>query len=82
MSSVVLLNSGQSQAILFEAVRALGVKRYRFIERNLLTGKVIIAFVPIINDPDRAVKAAYNTPVLENSRKIKRIMKTSFGGKE
>ncbi len=77
---VTLENYGQRQAILYEAVRTLGVKRYQFMRRNFATGRVIIAFVPIINDPDRLIGAVTNTPVLENSRKVKRIMKTSFGG--
>ncbi len=80
LSRATLENFGQRQAILFEAVRTLGVKRYKFMRRNFSTGKVIIAFIPIINDPDKLVNAINNTPILENSRKIKRIMKTSIGG--
>ncbi|NLV49173.1 MAG: YIEGIA protein [Clostridiales bacterium] len=79
-SRVTLENSGQRQAILFEAVRTLGVKRYKFVHRSFSTGKVVIAFVPIVNDSEKLIKAIINTPILENSRKIKRIMKTSLGG--
>jgi len=80
LSRVTLENYGQRQAILFEAIRTLGVKRYKFMRRSFSTGKFIIAFIPIINDPDKLVNAIINTPILENSRKIKRIMKTSLGG--
>ncbi|MGE4354196.1 MAG: YIEGIA domain-containing protein [Oscillospiraceae bacterium] len=80
LSRITLENYGQRQAVLFEAVRTLGVKRYKFMRRNFPTGKVIIAFIPIINDPDKLINAIINTPILENSRKIKRIMKTSIGG--
>jgi len=79
-SRVTIENHGQSQAVLFEAVRALGVKRYKFMKRDFPTGKVIIAFVPIIRDPEKLLKVVYNTPILENSRKFKQTMKTSFGG--
>jgi hypothetical protein len=69
-SRITLENYGQRQAILFEAVRALGVKRYQFMRRNFPTGRVVIALVPIINDPDLLIKVVSNTPILENSRKI------------
>jgi uncharacterized membrane protein YeaQ/YmgE (transglycosylase-associated protein family) len=76
---ITLENYGQRQAMLFEAVRALGVKRYRFTRRNFTQGKVAIALVPIINDIDAMISAVQNTPILENSRKIHRIMKTEPG---
>lgn len=77
---ITLENYGQRQAVLFEAVRALGVKRYKFMRRNFATGKVILAFVPILNHPEQLLRAVRNTPILESSRKIKRIMKTQLGG--
>lgn len=80
MSRLTLENYGQRQAILYEAVRTLGVKRYEFMRRSFSSGKVIVAFVPIINDPDKLINAIKKTPILESSRKIKRIMKTSTGG--
>ena len=80
-SRITLENYGQRQAILFEAVRALGVKRYKFMRRDFNSGKVAIALVPILRDPKRLSAAVANTPILENSRKIQRIMKTSFGGR-
>ncbi|MCI2105788.1 MAG: YIEGIA family protein [Intestinimonas sp.] len=79
-SRVTLENFGQRQAVLFEAVRALGVKRYKFMRRNFPTGKVLIAFVPILNDPDLLMQAIRSTPILESSRKVKRIMDTLLGG--
>jgi hypothetical protein len=67
-------NLGQRQAMLFEASRALGVKRYGFTRRNFTHGRTIIALVPIIGDIDRLVAAVRNTPILENSRKVRRII--------
>jgi hypothetical protein len=79
-SRVTLENEGQRQAILFEAVRALGLKRYKYMRRDLKNGKVIIALVPIIRDADRLVTSIKNTPILENSRKLQRIMKAPLKG--
>lgn len=79
-SRVTLENEGQRQAILFEAVRALGLKRFKFMRRDLKNGKVIIALVPIIKDADRLVTSIKNTPILENSRKLHRIMKAPLKG--
>ena len=72
---ITLENYGQRQAMLFEAVRALGVRRYKFTRRNFTQGKIAIAFVPIISDMDIFIAAVKNTPILENSRKIHRIIK-------
>lgn len=80
-SRVTLENEGQRQAIMFEAVRALGMIRYKFMKRDLKNGKVIIALVPIINDADRLITSIRNTPILENSRKLNRIIKTPLGGR-
>ena len=67
---VTLDNSGQRQAILFEAIRSFGVKKYQFIKNDFKSGKTIIAFVPIINDMSGLINAVKKTPILENSRKI------------
>ncbi|WP_411676953.1 YIEGIA domain-containing protein [Caproicibacter sp.] len=77
VSRLTLENYGQRQAILFEAVKALGVRRYKYTRRNFLseTGMIIIAFVPMINDQNLLHYAVAHTPVLENSRKVGRIVK-------
>lgn len=66
---LTLENEGQRQAMLFEAVRSFGVKRYQFTRRSFPDGRLVIAFVPI--NPDRAGIAAAirRTPVLESIRK-------------
>ncbi|MHB9945395.1 YIEGIA protein [Clostridium botulinum] len=73
-------NSGQRQAMLFEATRTFGVKRFSFTRRNFKEKKLIIAFVPIIRDPEAIMEVIKETPVLENSRKIHKIMDTNIGG--
>jgi len=42
--------------ILFEATRTFGVKRFSFTKRDFAVGKMIIAFVPILYDPEAIVK--------------------------
>ncbi len=76
---VTLDNYGQRQAILFEAVRSYGVKRYKFTRKNYQTGKIVIAFVPIIRDAKGVVNTIKKTPILENSRKIRVLLKTGKG---
>ncbi len=74
-SRMTLENAGQRQAVAFEAFRTLGVKQYNFVRRDIPSGKVILAFVPIERDMDKLISVVSRTPILENSRKIKRIMK-------
>ncbi len=71
---ITLDSLGQRQAMLFEACRTLGVKRFQFTRKSYQKGVIIIAIVPIIRDVDKMIHAIKNTPILENSRKIRRIM--------
>lgn len=77
---ITLDNYGQRQAILFEAIRSFGVKRYKFTRKNYKTGKIILTFVPIISNIDGIISVLKKTPILENSRKIHSIMTTYKGG--
>ncbi|MDR0925881.1 MAG: YIEGIA family protein [Hungatella sp.] len=77
---ITIENYGQRQAMLFEATRTFGVKRYSFTRKNYKTGKLLLAFVPIIRDPDAIIDVIKKTPVLENSRKINTIMDINIGG--
>ena len=77
---ITLENYGQRQAILFEATRTFGMKRYSFTRKNYSKGVLLLAFVPIIRDPDAIMDVIKKTPVLENSRKINTIMDTDIGG--
>lgn len=79
---ITLSNYGQIQAILFEAVRSFGLKRYKFTRKSFKTGEIIIAFVPIIHNVDGLISVVKKTPILENSRKIHSIMSTYKGDKE
>ncbi len=71
---VTIDNEGQRQAMLFEAGRTLGIKQFSFTRRSFSKGVVVIAIVPIIKDIGKMIDAIRHTPVLENSRKVKRIM--------
>lgn len=60
---------GQRKAMLFDAVRSYGVKRYQFTENSLADGRVVIAFVPILRDVEGILAAIRATPILESGRK-------------
>ncbi|CEK33673.1 membrane protein [[Clostridium] sordellii] len=75
---ITLDNYGQRQAILFEACRALGVKRYKFTRKEYNSGKVVIVLVPIIRDEEFFIKVVKETPLLENVRKSHRLMKENI----
>lgn len=79
---ITLENYGQRQAMLFEATRTFGMKRYGFTRKNYSKGVIILAFVPIIHDTDAIINVIKETPVLENSRKINTIMNTDIGVNE
>ncbi|MBE6011070.1 YIEGIA domain-containing protein [Anaeropeptidivorans aminofermentans] len=73
-------NPGQRQAMVFEATRTFGVKRFSFSRRSFSEGKLMIAFVPIIYNAEATIRVIKSTPVLESSRKIHTIMDTKIGG--
>ncbi len=79
---ITIDNYGQRQAILFEAVRSFGVKRFRFTRKNYKSGKLLVAFVPIIHNIDSLISVVKKTPILENSRKIHSIMSSYTGGSQ
>ena len=77
LGRLTLENYGQRQAILFDSIKALGVRRYKFTRRNFESGGVIVTFVPIFKDSQLLIDTVAHTPVLENSRKVGRMMETS-----
>ncbi|WP_421385027.1 YIEGIA family protein [Bacillus salacetis] len=73
-------NFGQRQAALFEACRALGVKRYQFTRKDYEEGRVIIALVPIKRDLDAFIEAVKKCPLLESTKKSHAVMDTNMKG--
>ena len=73
-------NFGQRQAALFEACRALGVKRYQFTRKDYEEGRVMIALVPIKRDLDAFIEVVKKCPLLESSKKSHAVMKTNLKG--
>lgn len=69
-----LENAGQRQAILFEVASSLGIKTYHYVKRSVEDDKMVIAVVPVDRDIGRMIAAIKDTPILENSRKVRRIM--------
>ena len=66
---LTLENSGQRAAILFDAARSFGTKELSFTKRSFSDGRIVVAFVPIINDKEKILEAVRNTPILESVRK-------------
>lgn len=79
---IALDNFGQRQAILFEATRALGVKRYHFTRKDYQKGRVIITLVPIVGNVNNLVDSIKNTPLLESIKKSHAVLKTNLVGRE
>lgn len=75
-ATIALHNFGQRQAILFEATRTLGAKRYNFTRKDYETGKVILLFVPIVKDNDKLLKVIKNTPLLESVKKSHAVLRS------
>ncbi|MGM9988051.1 MAG: YIEGIA domain-containing protein [Bacillaceae bacterium] len=73
---VSLDNFGQRQAALFEATRALGVKRYHFTRKEYEEGKIVITLVPIIHDIGKLIKTIEQIPLLESVKKNHKLMDT------
>ncbi|MCM3669006.1 YIEGIA family protein [Mesobacillus maritimus] len=79
---IALDNYGQRQAALFEATRAIGVKRYHFTRKEYEKGRVVITLVPIIKDIDKLIEAVKKTPLLESTKKSHAVMDTNLVGRE
>jgi hypothetical protein len=81
-SAIALHNFGQRKAILFEATRSLGAKRYNFTRKDYKTGRVIILFVPIVRDLDKIINVVKSTPLLESVKKSHAVLhsKAEEGG--
>ncbi|MCA1055435.1 YIEGIA family protein [Rossellomorea aquimaris] len=73
-------NFGQRQAALFEACRALGVKRYQFTRKDYEEGRVMIALVPIKRDIDAFIESVKKCPLLESTKKSHAVMQTNLKG--
>jgi len=80
--SITLDNYGQRQAALFEATRALGLKRYHFIRKDFEKRRIVIAMVPIVPNIDRFIDVVKQTPLLESTKKSQDVLDTNMAGRE
>jgi uncharacterized protein len=78
---LILDHDGQRQAALFEAARVLGLKRYHFVRKNFETGEIYLALVPIVGDIGGFIEAVNKTPLLESTKKSRRVMDTNLAGR-
>lgn len=72
---LTLENQGQRTAILSDVTRSFGTKELAFTKRSFADGRIVIAFVPIINDKEKIMAEFCKTPVLESVRKVSRKRK-------
>lgn len=79
---ITLDNYGQRQAVLFEATRSIGVKRYHFTRKDYEKGRIVITLVPIMNDAKKLIETVKNTPLLESAKKSHAVMQTNLTGRE
>lgn len=79
---IALDHFGLRQAILFEATRAMGVKRYHFTRKDYETGRIVTALVPLKNDIDALIEVVKKTPLLESIRKNHSVMDTNLFGRK
>ncbi|KXG42921.1 YIEGIA family protein [Tepidibacillus infernus] len=79
---IALDHFGQRQAMLFEATRAIGLKRYHFTRKDYEKGRIVVTLVPILNDYDKLVEAVIQTPLLETVKKSHSVMNTNLFGEE
>ncbi|MDK7669308.1 YIEGIA family protein [Cytobacillus oceanisediminis] len=79
---ITLDNYGQRQAMLFEATRSIGVKRYHFTRKDYEAGRVVITLVPIVRDINKLIETVKKTPLLESAKKSHTVMKTNLTGRE
>lgn len=75
---LILNYTGQRQAILFEAYRVLGLKRYHFTRRDYNSGRIVVVLVPIIHDEDAFIETIKRTPLLESIKKNYEVMESDF----
>lgn len=69
---LTLENDGQRTAILSDAARSFGIKQLSFTRRSFTDGRIVIAFVPMINDKEKILATIRDTPILESVRKRSR----------
>ncbi|WP_339061744.1 YIEGIA domain-containing protein [Tepidibacillus marianensis] len=79
---IALDHFGQRQAMLFEATRAIGLKRYNFTRKDYEKGRIVVALVPILHDYDKLIEAVTKTPLLESVKKSHSVMNTNLFGEE
>ena len=73
----ILNHNGQRQAIIFEACRMLGLKRYHYTKCDYNTGRIAIVMVPIIYDEAVFIETIKKIPLLESVKQSYKTMKSN-----
>ncbi|OCA97930.1 YIEGIA family protein [Clostridium beijerinckii] len=74
----IIDHHGQRQAIIFEACRMLGLKRYHYTKCDYETGRVAVMLVPIIYNEGSFIETIKKTPLLESIKKSSSLMKSNL----
>lgn len=81
--SLTLEHQGQRQAMLNEATRAVGLRRYSISFQNFKDDRIVMALVPIEHNFELLKESILNTPLLESVKKAPQLMETQMtGGKQ
>ncbi|MFD2168814.1 YIEGIA domain-containing protein [Tumebacillus lipolyticus] len=72
-AQIALANYGQRQAIIHEAARTLGLKRYICMRRDFDNGRICFAMIPIHRDARTLLKLVAEVPLLESTKKSARM---------
>lgn len=67
---LTLENDGQLTAVLHDIARSVGIKEISFTRKSLKDGRVVVAFVPILQEKEKILTTVRHTPILESVRKI------------
>jgi uncharacterized protein len=70
---IALANDGQRQAIEHEVARSLGLKCYHYKQRDLDTGQICFALIPIHHSEHDLLRVIKHVPLLESTKKSKRM---------
>jgi uncharacterized protein len=55
---------------------------YHFVRKNFETGEIYLALVPIVSDIGGFIEAVNKTPLLESTKKSRRVMDTNLAGRQ
>lgn len=77
-AQIALANYGQRQAIVHEAARSFGLKRYVYMRRDFDRQRIGFALIPIRGDGEALLKIVRHVPLIESTRKTRSMRKAKI----